>query len=269
MTALPVDSRDVEALLRGVAAAEILPRFRNLQAGAVFEKRPGEVVTEADIAAEKWLSGRLTDLLPGSLVVGEEGAEENPDLLHRLESGAVWVVDPVDGTQNFADGKECFAVIVALLLEGETVGGWIYDPVGDVVCHASSEGKVDFSDARPVPAPRFGLALEAQRGALGHRARKALATRGGVSPDLVPRYRCVGREYMDLAAGMLDFVQYGFRLKPWDHLAGELIVRRAGYHVAVAGERRGYTPGAAGIVEGSLIAAADRETWEWIESLIV
>jgi len=268
VTELPVDPDEVDALLRGVAAAEIMPRFRNLQAGAVYEKRPGEVVTEADIAAERWLAGRLETLLPGSLVVGEEGTEENPEVLQRMLSGHVWVVDPVDGTQNFAEGDACFAVIVALLVEGSTVGGWIYNPVDDVICRASRQGGVRFSDQRPVPQPRGDLRIDDMRGALGHRARKAMAGRSPV-PELVPRYRCVGREYMDLVAGELDFVQYGFRLKPWDHLAGAFIARRAGYQAALAGSGKTYAPGTDGIVDGSLIAAPDRASWQWIESLIV
>src|SRR3546814_9282988 len=58
---------------------------------------------------------RLTDLLPGSLVVGEEAVHAEPALMDQLASDApVWILDPIDGTRNFAHGRPVFAIMVAL-----------------------------------------------------------------------------------------------------------------------------------------------------------
>ena len=78
----------VQALLRDAAAAEILPRFRNLEAGAVRAKTgPHDLVTEADEAAERFVAARLAAVLPGAVLVGEEGCAAEgsvePALLER------------------------------------------------------------------------------------------------------------------------------------------------------------------------------------------
>ena len=119
----------VNAIIREATEAEILPRFKNLRASQIREKKPNQLVTEADIEAEKVLARRLTDLLPGA-VVGEESVEHAPALMDALgRPGPVWVIDPVDGTANFAHGRPRFAVAVALVVDGETLAGWIHDPV--------------------------------------------------------------------------------------------------------------------------------------------
>src|SRR5215831_11049818 len=114
MTGRPFDPARVTALIEETAALEILPRFQKLAAGEIREKSPGDYVTVADEAAEAHLSPRLTALLPGSLVLGEEAA----------------AVDPIDGTGNFAAGRPGFAVMVALIRSDAVVAGWIHDPIG-------------------------------------------------------------------------------------------------------------------------------------------
>ncbi|MGQ0675326.1 MAG: inositol monophosphatase family protein, partial [Rhodospirillales bacterium] len=80
-----------------IAALEIMPRFRNLAAGDIRKKHGGETVTVADEAAERALSPRLAALLPGSGVLGEEGAAADPGTLALLAGDApVWVIDPID-----------------------------------------------------------------------------------------------------------------------------------------------------------------------------
>ena len=75
-------------------------------------------MTVADERAEAALEAGLSALLPGSVVIGEELTARDPAVLDAIDNhvGSMWIVDPVDGTQNFADGKTCFAMIVAALL---------------------------------------------------------------------------------------------------------------------------------------------------------
>ena len=124
-----VDIDRVSAIIAAVAAAEIVPRFAKLAKGDIREKGPGDIVTIADEAAEHSMSPRLMELLPGSCVLGEEGAARSPDLLGRLAGDApVWVIDPIDGTSNFAAGEGDFGVMVALVRHDEVLAGWIYEP---------------------------------------------------------------------------------------------------------------------------------------------
>ncbi len=258
----------VTRIIRETAAGEIMPRFRALAASDISEKRPGDVVTTADTESEKRLAAALKALSPGSAVVGEEAADADPGLLLALAGDApVWVVDPLDGTQNFVDGKPCFAVIVAYCLGGRTVAGWIHDPVNDVTAWAA-EGEGAWVGGRRVrvarPAP-----IGEMSGSLVGRLRKRLRARanGAFAGARLVHYRCVGREYMDLAQGTLHFARYGRRIRPWDHAAGVLLHREAGGFSALAGDRSPYRP-APRIVEGTLMLAPDEATWDALHRAI-
>src|ERR1700744_4790279 len=115
-------------LIQEVADEHILPHFCNLKAADVTYKIGDDPVTIADKEAEKALSTRLLDLLPGSNVVGEEAFHADKGILDRLFSESpVWIIDPVDGTRNFVRGSSEFGVIVALAERNQTIDGWIYD----------------------------------------------------------------------------------------------------------------------------------------------
>ncbi|MBM3573671.1 MAG: inositol monophosphatase, partial [Alphaproteobacteria bacterium] len=85
-------------------------------AGDIKEKTgPKDLVTIADVEAERRLGPVLTDLLPGSVVIGEEAASADPTVLNRLAGEApVWLIDSVDGTLNFSEGDPRFCVMVPL-----------------------------------------------------------------------------------------------------------------------------------------------------------
>jgi fructose-1,6-bisphosphatase/inositol monophosphatase family enzyme len=223
---------EVSALIRDVAAEVVLPRFRRLAAGDVHEKAPGEVVTIADQESERLLTAGLLRLLPGSLVVGEEAVAADPTVLGRLaDNGAVWLVDPVDGTANFAAGREPFAVMVALLRGGVTAASWILDVVGDRmhVAEAGSGAYVDGVRARTrgdAPAAgelsgavltRFlpdGLRFEASQRAVDFAA-------------VLPGRHCAGDEYPAVVDDRQQFSLF-WRILPWDHVPGSLFLIEAG-----------------------------------------
>ncbi len=120
----------VAEIIAEVAVTEIMPRFRNLTPEDVEEKAVNDYVTVADKAAEVALSRRLTALLPGSVVLGEEGFAKDKSILNLLDSDDyLWVIDPIDGTSLFKDGQNGFGVMVALMRRGERLAGWIHDPI--------------------------------------------------------------------------------------------------------------------------------------------
>ncbi len=265
-------SLDIDAVgahLRDVAAVEVLPRFRALRAHEVTEKASGDLVTTADVESERALEAALTDLLPGSVAVGEEAAEHNPGVLAALSGDApVWLIDPVDGTHNFAHGDPRFALIVALVHGGRTRAGWILDPVNDRLAVAEEGGGAWLDGAR-LQVPR-GVAVEAMNGSLARRLRERLAERrekgeAGL-PASVVRYRCVGLEYMDLARGALHFARYGGRLKPWDHAAGVLLHGESGGYARLGDGDRDYTP-AEGVLQELLLLAPDETAWHTLHRL--
>ena len=126
---------EVTALMRGVAATAVTPRFRTLAASEISEKSAGEVVTSVDREAERRLYEGLEVLGIPARIVGEETAEHQPELLDGIGTGLVWLIDPLDGTANFAAGRAPFGMMVALVENGVPLAGWILDPVSGRLRH--------------------------------------------------------------------------------------------------------------------------------------
>ncbi len=122
----------VAKLVQEVAHGLVLPRFRDLSAGEISEKSPGDLVTAVDVEAERVLTARLADIAPGVPVVGEEAVAADASLLGLLgREGLAFVVDPIDGTRAFVEGDPDFAVMVALVDTGVPIASWIALPVYD------------------------------------------------------------------------------------------------------------------------------------------
>jgi fructose-1,6-bisphosphatase/inositol monophosphatase family enzyme len=264
----------VVSIIREVAGREIMPRFGKLGAGDVAQKRhPRDLVTIADTEAERALNLQLRPLAPGSAVVGEEGTETDAGVLAALGGSApVWLLDPVDGTTNYASGKACFAVIVAFCVGGETLAGWICDPIADVVLWAVAGEGAWLDQCGGSRRLSLGPVVDIgeMTGSLTRRAADrlhgSLAARGCRQPREIVRYGSVGREYIDLGVGAIHFAQYT-RLKPWDHASGVLIHREAGGFSRLRRDRSPYRPRPY-IVEGTLLLAPDEATWRILDGML-
>ena len=259
----------VAELMAEVAAEIIMPRFQKLAAHEVSEKGPGDLVTIVDTEAEHRIAARLLDLVPGSRVVGEEGASADPSVLAALAGDdPVWLIDPLDGTQNFANGKACFATIIAYCVKGEIIAGWIGDPIAKTIAWAV-RGEGAWSRGAALRVSRTPIAK--MTGSVGSKTRRhieGVRTSGrGDTPAKLLRYACVGREYLELAKGSFHFAQYAGRLKPWDHAAGVLIHAEAGGYGRLVEGATPYSP-ARGIFEGPLRLAPDEASWRTLHSIL-
>jgi fructose-1,6-bisphosphatase/inositol monophosphatase family enzyme len=247
------DSERVAALMRETAAAELLPRFRKLAKEDIRHKRPGDVVTVADVASEQRLASGLAGILPGVPVVGEEAVEKDAGLIELISrtGESCWIVDPLDGTSNFAAGRDTFAMIVCLVHDRETIAGWILDVPSERMAVAIKGQGVTLDD-RPIR-------LEAKRrppsGYIGFKVRKEFDRQ--LSPGQRARLggltslNCAGREYIEILSGQREFSLYR-RTMPWDHAAGALMVAEGGGQA----ERFDGTPyGPAGSMDGGIITA--------------
>jgi len=227
------DAQRVAELMRETAAAELLPRFRNLTEGEIREKRPGDLVTVADVASEQRLAVGLARILPGVPIVGEEAVEQDPGLVDLIARPGerCWVVDPLDGTSNFSKGRDVFAMIVCLIDDRQTVGGWILDVPNDRMAVAL-KGQGVAIDGKPVTRRPL---KRAPNGLMGWGVRKLFDKQ--LSADQRRRLgplttlNCAGREYVELLSGTYDFNLYR-RTKPWDHAAGALMMVEAGGQAA-------------------------------------
>ena len=121
------------ALLQDVAAEVINPRFRALAAGEIHEKKPGDLVTDADREAEVLITAALVGAYPDCVVLGEEAHSVDPALMERYAAADhAFTVDPVDGTKNFVNGSRDHAVMASETRGGEVVRAWIWQPQHDL-----------------------------------------------------------------------------------------------------------------------------------------
>ncbi|MGB8943392.1 MAG: inositol monophosphatase family protein [Streptomyces sp.] len=230
---------DVEEALRKAAAAEVMPRFRQLAEGDVVQKSgPHDLVTVADRLAEEQLTKALTTLLPGSVVVGEEAVHADPSIYEAIRTDApVWIVDPVDGTRQFVHGDPGFCMLIALAWRGEVIASWTYAPALDEMAVAL-RGKGAWLDGERLVAgsPQEAIEVATSHPDFTTPAQKQ-ALLGLRTEGVVPRpCGSAGLEYLAIAKGELDAVAFSWELA-WDHAAGLLLVAEAGgSNLTIAGE---------------------------------
>lgn len=224
----------VDGILREAARTIVLPHFRNLAGADVKTKTgPNDFVTVADERCEAFLRKALTDVLPGSVAIGEEAAAADPAVLDRLgRPGDVWIIDPIDGTWNYAHDNHRFATIVALVRDGITVCGYIHLPSRDETYSAGlGQGAHGASGALRLPEPAaFGamtgaLYVGKSRAPAMFERIKALRGHGRLGPRRFAR--CAAWEYIAMLTGRAHYAVFT-RLLPWDHAAGILMIAEAG-----------------------------------------
>jgi len=252
-------------LVRRTAKAEIMPRFRNLSHADISAKSsPYDLVTEADLAAEAMLARGIQRMFPHALVLGEEACSTDPELRGKIdEAELAFILDPLDGTWNFAHGLPLFGVILAATRFGKPVFGLLYDPVMDDWITADLDTPAQMARnmgaARPLSVSRGGdIAALSGYVHLYLMPQEVQAQMAAKLPDFARTLmlRCSCHEYRTLAQGGMDFALSSVP-NPWDHAAGLLICQQAG-GVARMLDGRDYT---AGITKGHILAAPDEDTW--------
>lgn len=267
----PAQQQQIVNIVRRAARAEITTRFGILEPSEIFTKsRSDDLVTVADMAAEAMMTRALQIAFPHALVIGEEAAAKNPDLTAEIaDAPLAFILDPIDGTWNFANGLAVFGMIVAVTQFGRPAFGLIYDPVLDDWAIADDE-----SHARMDRPSGIETRLKAAMG-------KSIETLTGLvsinhfTPEMKPKVaetlpsfgrvhslRCSAHEYRMIAQGRADFLLTA-NLHPWDHAAGALICERAGAHV----EMLDGGPYDASRLEGHLLVAPDRPTWNRLKKI--
>lgn len=261
--------------VRAAARSQIIPRYRALGSDEVRAKgRPDDLVTEADLAVEKLLTEQIPSFLPGALVLGEEAAAHDPGLIARAAGHETCViVDPVDGTWNFANGLSVFGTILAVLREGQAVWGLLYDPLMDDWIVARKGGGVEYVRPGLAPAPcQLGAAtpLPARVGLMSPALfpvdqRVGLASRAAASFDRTMGLRCSCHEYRLMLQGGASWSLSSSPM-PWDHAAGVLAMTELGGYAAFT---RDGAPYAAHRTDGPLLVARDRRDWEEIRAALL
>ena len=250
----------VAAIMQDAANRAVMPRYQSLTADQIDAKAADDVVTIADKEAELILADGLAKLLPEAAIVGEEAAHAVPALLDRLGDALCWIIDPIDGTNNYAAGKPPFGLMVALSQAGETVAGWILDPLSGRLAHAHRGAGAFIGEERitarstgqepPVAAISLVFMDPAQRAAM----------KDHIAPHytLVDIPRCAAEQYPRLVLGVNDCSIFE-RTLAWDHAAGVLFVNEAGGKAARP-DGRAYRVDEAHLP--GLIGAASERLWD-------
>ena len=242
---------------------EIAKHVAQVSGEMVLERRQGhvevadtkstlnDVVTQVDRDSEQLIKDMLHSARPQDGFLGEEGGSG------ESTSGITWVVDPIDGTVNFLYGIPHYAVSIAAV-DGQpepdqwnVLAGVVFNPATGEMFHAAQGkgahlGNRSIAVAAPVPAEN---ALLLTGFAYAERYRRA---QGELMQEILPRMRDIrrlGTASLDLAyaASGRANVYFERTLSPWDHAAGELIVREAGGVVTGFGDT---SPGREAIFAG-------------------
>jgi fructose-1,6-bisphosphatase/inositol monophosphatase family enzyme len=255
----------VQAVMVDAAERAILPRFLQLETHEIREKAVDELVTVADVESEAIISAGLAKILPEAAIVGEEAADADSGVLTSLRNELCWIIDPLDGTANFAAGQGPFGILVALVQRGETIGGWIYDPrVRRFMAAWRGEGTLldgvsirsrGSGNTPPIASISSLLAPISERAAMLDRVSRHFTT--------VPIPRCAAEQYPATVLGQSDVTLYE-RTLPWDHAAGVLCLTEAG-GVATRFDGTAYR---ADDDRTGLLAAATPALWEEAFALI-
>lgn len=214
----------------------ILPRFRSLSQDQIYSKAPDDLVTIVDIETEAWLKEKLTETLVDSLFLGEESTFQDPSLMEELAEKSsqkpIWIVDPIDGTNNFVKGKSTYCSMVALVFKDEVQMAWIYEPRRDAVIYAV-KGKGLFQNKR---AYTGGQAAKNRGSNTSYRGNvyfkglssslRAFVKNYDVAPLELMNLRCSGQDFLSIIDGKSDF-SLSCNMKPWDHAQGVFMLREA------------------------------------------
>jgi fructose-1,6-bisphosphatase/inositol monophosphatase family enzyme len=269
------------ALLREAVATTVMPLFRNLKAGQVHEKTPGDYITQADEDCEAFMIPRLQALSPGSRVLGEEGISKDPRILSGLSAPHVWVLDPVDGTLLFKNGETKFGALLASVRNGKVESGIVLevytDPRGRIQNRVigAEDGRGAWISERE-GAPWVTLPPFAERPATDTALIDShyfvpgfLRQDGRTDLRWIDQTAASARSYSEMARSGLDIdgiapahadAYVSAPARWWDHLAGSLMVRALGGVARTLATGRDYGTGsmAGGIVAARDAATADR-----------
>ena len=246
------------AAVKLVTAEEIMPRYLKV---AHQHKSDGSLCTEADIAAQNALTKKLQVIL-NVPVLGEEMTAAEQRALWETGQDGIWCIDPIDGTSNFVRGLPYFAVSVALVREGKSVLGVVYDPVANEMFSAE-HGKGAFLNGEKLVGREVAVTLAQALASVDlKRLKKKLVTQLATNPPYSSQ-RNFGASALDwcyTAAGRYDIYLHGGQ-KLWDYAAGLLVLQETGGHVCCI-ESDDF--GQCDIWQRSVIAAHDEKLFgEW------
>jgi len=191
-------------------------------------KNGNELVTQADPICQKLIMDRIRETFPDHGFFAEEGTQGSfLRIQPRSEDPVWWVIDPIDGTNNFANGLLCFSVSIAAIYEGMPIVGVIFDPTTDSMYTAAEDMDAQLNGSR-INVSEGGIDPFANFGVDSH--QDPFVDAGKQEIMTLTRYRCLGSTALHMAyvakGAMIGMVTSSGKL--WDIAAGVILVERAG-----------------------------------------
>ncbi|WP_028462468.1 inositol monophosphatase family protein [Nitrosomonas cryotolerans] len=220
-------------VVRTVAQQEIMPRYLQVDRRI---KADGSYFTEADLAVQAVLLEELQKIYPGAAM-----GEEMPELEQReqwaMGGSGLWSVDPIDGTSNFLNGLPYFAISVALMQQGKSILGVVYNPISNEMFYAEKGGGAYLNGILLPINKHVPLLSSAMANVDLKRLDRKLAERIAGNPPFSSQrnYGACTLEWCYTAAGYFDLYLHGGQ-KPWDYAAGSLILEEAGGYMCGLGQ---------------------------------
>ncbi|MCH9853052.1 MAG: hypothetical protein K0U45_06065 [Alphaproteobacteria bacterium] len=261
-------AQKVATLHFDIAENHCMANFTKLNDSQIFDKNGGtNIVTQIDIDAEYALSQALAPLIKNALFVGEEIVETQPDLLTRAkQSEYVWLVDPLDGTRNFANHVLMFSSMISLIHNGKTIFSSLYDSnKRDMAVAIKEQGAFYLKSNNKIAVqPSDNIDISTMIGNYSKLVRRELMakkTTNQLANDDAPysdkdidarlqamkevvSLKCAGMDFIMMAQGKRHFSLY-HNLHPWDHAAGKLLLEEAGgayCHIPAYNTKTDYNP---------------------------
>ncbi|MCH9845602.1 MAG: inositol monophosphatase [Alphaproteobacteria bacterium] len=261
-------AKKIASLHFDIAESYCMANFKKLTDSQIFDKNGGtNIVTQIDIDAEYALSQALLPLIDDALFVGEEIIETQPDLLTRAKQAEyVWLVDPLDGTRNFANNVLMFSSMISLIHNGETIFASLYDSdKRDMAVAVKKQGAFYLNSNDTITVqPSDNIDISKMVGNYSKFVRHDLMTKNITNQltgdeatysdknidtrleamNQVVSLKCAGMDFIMLAQGKRDFSLY-HNLHPWDHAAGKLLLEEAGgayCHIPAYNTKTNYHP---------------------------
>ena len=206
------------------AGAILVERFHKEK--QITVKGRGDIVTDVDTFVESKILNTLGKEFPEAGLLGEESS------MADLDTGYVWVIDPIDGTRNYASGIPLFSLVIGLVQDGEVLLGINYDPLRKEMFHAEkgkgaflNDKRLQVTEKRSIEDSIIGFDLSYNDQGAANTMDVILSIWPEMQTARIMGSAALGISYV--AAGRTD-LYFHHKLQPWDQVAGIILVQEAG-----------------------------------------
>ena len=259
-------------LLINVNKSIILHYYKNLKSEDISTKSSNDdFVSIADKKSEKLISDQLIGFLGVNDILGEETAFLIKNYDKYLHNSLLWVVDPIDGTKNYINGKEEFCSMISLVRSMIPIATFIYYPLKNTFVYAFKNFGAYIVDTNTNTSSKLLIKPSKIMKLIGSGGTKGIPEnyRQSILNNLKTNTKrlfigSAGIETIMLAKNDIQFIFHG-RVTPWDHSPMDLIIKEAGGCVYMAINKSEFDIKS----KGSILAASNLQIWDNIRDLII